>query len=179
MKAKFLVIILHFLIFVPTAFTQTEKARQVDEFSRIPCGEFMARMAGIFIESQNSPDSKIHVIYYGSRFRKENIWNRKTRKHDKVKLNFPHRDDGLNWAKSIPLYLTSGDTAETKAVKLPEDKFVLVNGGFRENIEVEIWLVPKNAEFPKPTPTVIEKDIRFRKDKPFVTPHYSSCYAGI
>lgn len=176
MKGKILAIAFHFLIFIPAAFTQTEKARQIDEFSRIPCGDFTSRMAGIFYESQNSPDSKIYVIYYGGRFRRENIWNKKTKKNDKVKLNYPHREDGLNWAKAIPLYLTSGDTNETKAYQLPKDRFVLVNGGFRENTGVEIWLVPENAESPKPTPTISEKDVKFRNDKPFGTPRYSSCY---
>jgi len=32
---------------------------------------------------------------------------------------------------------------------------------------VEIWIVPKDAEPPKPTPTLTERDIKFRKGKPF------------
>jgi len=120
---------------------------------------------------ENSSNSKIYVVYYGGRFRKESLWNAKTKSFDKIKLTYPHREDGLNWAKSIPLYLTKA--------RLTNDEIVLVNGGFRESTEVEIWLVPKDAESPKPTPTVAEKDIKFRKDKPTGTPDFTTCYSGL
>ena len=80
----------------------------------------------------------------------------------------------LNWAKSIPLYLTSGFVYKAKA--LMSDKIVLINGGFREDAQVEIWLVPKDGELPKPTPTIAEADIKFRDDKPSSVPNFTNCY---
>jgi len=59
---------------------------------------------------------------------------------------------------------------------LLKDKIILVNGGFRENLGVEIWLVPTDAELPEPTPDVAESDIKFRKGKPIITPDYTRCY---
>jgi len=156
---------------------QTNEARQIDEFGRIPCGDFMARMDGIFNELQNSPDSKIYVVYYGGRNRRENIGNKKTKSFDKIKLKYSHRDDGLNWAKSIPLYLTSDFVYKAKA--LTSDKIVLISGGFREDMQVEIWLVPKDAELPKPNPTIAEANIKFRNDKPLRIPNFTNCYGGL
>jgi len=174
MNKQFLSFLFIFLVAICVS-AQTDKARNIDEFGRLPCGDFLARMDNIFIESQNSPDSKIYVVYYGGRYRKKNIWNKKTKELN-VKLEYPHPEDGLNYAKSIPLYLTSELKALTRTYKLSKDKFILVNGGFRENIEVEIWFVPKDAESPKPIPTITEKDIKFRKDKPLKIPRYSTCY---
>jgi len=174
MKSKISQIIFCLLIFALTAFAQDKESQLIDKFARISCGEFMARMQWIFITSQDSPDSKIYVVYYGGRYRRESLWNKKTNSLDKIRLKYPHREDGLNWAKSIPLYLTSGFVYKAKAPM--SDKIVLINGGFREDAQVEIWLVPKDGELPKPTPTIAEADIKFRDDKPSSVPNFTNCY---
>jgi hypothetical protein len=171
---KFPIFILTFWLFSTTAFAQ--KAALYDNFGKVTCDDFMARMDAIFIELQNSPDSKIYVVYYGGRFRKESSWNEKTKSFDKIKLEYPHPEDGLNWAKSIPLYLTTYCNYPIAIRNLLNDKIVLFDGGFRENTEVEIWFVPKDSGLSEPTPTVAEKDIKFRKDKPSRTPNFTSCY---
>ncbi len=150
----------------------------IDAFGRMPCGEFMARTDRVFSEWQKTPDSKIYVVHYGGRYRKKDVWNKKIKDFDKTKLEYPHREDGHNWAKAIPLYLTSA-YHQTAVPNLLKDKIILIDGGYRENTEVEIWLVPSNIEIPKPTPTIAEKDVKFRKDKPFRTPNYSNCYDGL
>lgn len=177
MKSKILQIIFCSFIFALTTLAQDKKAKQIDEFTRISCGDFMARMDAILSELQDSPDSKIYVVFYGGRYRKQSLWSKKTKSLDKIRLKYPHREDGLNWAKSIPLYLTSEFVYETKA--LMSDKIVLINGGFREDMQVEIWLVPKDAESPKPTPTIAEADIKFRSDKPMRVPNFTDCYGGL
>lgn len=138
----------------------------IDEFGRIPCGDFMARMDLVFAEFRNNSDSKIHVIYYGARYRKKSSnWNQQTKRFDKLKLEYAHRDDGLNWAKSIPLYLTTYPSYSVELRNLIKDKIVLIDGGYREKTEVEIWIVPKNAGAPKPAPTIESKNIKFREDR--------------
>lgn len=131
----------------------------------------------IRIESQNSPDSKIYVVYYGGKFRKEYLLNKKTNNLDRVQLKYPHREDGLNWAKSIPLYLTTEETYPAATRDSFKDKIILINGGFREDTAVEIWLVPKDAKPPKPTPDTDEKDIKFRGGKPRRVPNFTNCYS--
>jgi hypothetical protein len=38
--------------------------------------------------------------------------------------------------------------------KFAEGRVVLVDGGYREEAMMELWIVPEGAEAPKPTPTV-------------------------
>jgi hypothetical protein len=42
-------------------------------------------------------------------------------------------------------------------------RLVVVNGGFREEDSVELWLVPSGAQAPRPTPTVQASEIKGRK----------------
>jgi len=37
---------------------------------------------------------------------------------------------------------------------------VIVNGGFRENDNVELWIVPAGAEAPRATPTVQAGEVK-------------------
>jgi hypothetical protein len=166
---------LFLLLFVFNISAQTKEARKINEFGIIRCGDFMARMDSIFVELQNTPNSEIHVIYYGGRYRKNYS---ETRNYRKLKLEYAHREDGLNWAKSIPLYISTDPNLPTAMRDLLKEKVILVNGGYRENSEVEIWLVPKDSESPEPTPTINENDIRFRADNPRRTPNFACCYGG-
>ena len=175
MKRRFFIFV-QLLIFAFGVSAQEKEAREIDAFGVLPCGDFESRMSLLRAISQNSPDSKIYVVYYGSRFRKENVWNKKTKNYDKIQLKYPHREDGLNWAKSISIYLTTENSYPTETRNFFKDKIVFLNGGFQENLQVEIWLVPKDAAPPKPFPTIDEKEIKFRKGKPIKTPDYTTCY---
>ena len=44
--------------------------------------------------------------------------------------------------------------------------FEIVNGGYREFLSIEMWIVPEGAQPPELTPTVDEKDVIFRKGRP-------------
>lgn len=178
MKAKILLIFWLF-VFNSFAFAQIEKTGKFDEFGRIPCGDFLARMHGLFVELTNSPDTKLYIVYYGARYRRKLIWSRTAKDHAAIKLEYAHRDDGLSWAKSIPLYLTSETGFPSEMRNSLKNRFVLVNGGFRENTELELWIVSKGDAEPKPTPTTSEKNIKFRKDKPYPTPNLTTCYDGL
>lgn len=176
MKKQFFVFLL-LLLFFSSVSAQEKEAVKIDEFGRIPCGDFMARMDNLLVTFQNSPDSEIYVVYYGGRFRKENLkWNPEKRRYDLIKLHFPHRDDGLNWAKSIPLFLTTYNSYRIEIRNLVKEKIILLDGGFREDVNVEIWIVPKRAKPPESTPTIDEKYIKFRNDKPFGIPNCTTAY---
>ncbi len=65
MKLKILPIIFYIFIFVLTAFTQTENARKLDEFSYLPCDDLLARAHyAASVELQKELDAKIYFIYY-------------------------------------------------------------------------------------------------------------------
>ena len=170
---NYLFIFLLSLSFILSVSAQDKEAVKVDEFGIITCGDFMARMDGLFGEYQRYPETEIYVIYYGARYRK---YYKYSDKREILKLDYPHRDDGLNWAKSIPLYLTTDSNYPETFRNSIKDKIKLIDGGFRENREVEIWLVPKGAELPKPVPLLDEKYIEFRKNKPYPVRNLTGCY---
>ena len=48
------------------------------------------------------------------------------------------------------------------------DKIGTIDGGYREEISHELWLVPIGADTPRPSPTIAAKDIVFPKTPPVV-----------
>ena len=170
MKRKLLPFI--FCFFALSVFGQEKEARKVDEFGRIPCGEFMARMDSLYqyYKLKNLEDAKIYVIFYEDNETEVEIWNKKLKKLEPKRLA-PIRGEALNLAKAVPLYLG-------KVYKFSNDSIILIDGGFREKFTNEIWIVPKGIEAPKPTPTVDAKDVKFKDSKPRKTPDYTGCYDG-
>lgn len=165
-----------FLCLAFTASAYSQEARKIDNFSKIACGEFQMRMDNILAELQNSPDSKIYVLYYGGRYRREySQWNQESRKYEKLNLKYPHPDDGINWAKAIPLFFENY-IPRKEFRDFVRDKIILINGGYREQTEVDIWIVPKNVKLPEPTLTIDEEFIKFGADKFHRTPNFACCY---
>lgn len=172
---------LTFIFFFALAAFGQEDPKLLDEFPRIQCGDFTARMDTLLTEWQRDTSQQIFVVYYGHRFRK-NIRYPKKGRPEVLILDFPHRDDGLNWAKGVPRYLLArleriGAERAPKLIGL-RDKIMLVNGGYREDIGVEIWIGSAGAMPPNPTPTLSERDIMFRTDRPLPVPDQINCYAG-
>jgi len=62
--------------------------------------------------------------------------------------------------KRIRAYLTKAGA--------PRERVVTIDGGFREQVSYELWLVPVGAEAPKSTPTINAKDIVYPKTTPSV-----------
>lgn len=56
----------------------------------------------------------------------------------------------------------SGIRNTLKYKRLDKTKFSVVFGGFREEPVTEFWLVPVNAEYPTPAPTVEKEMVTFR-----------------
>lgn len=174
MKRLILAFLFSLLIFV-SAFSQ--QATKIDEFGILSCGDFMARMDGVFHQWKESPESNIYVVYYGQRYRKSTVWNKKT-KSEIVKLDYPNRQDSLNWAKAIPLYLTTMNYYSPEDQSKLKSKIFLVDGGYEDSRGLEIWLALKETDIPKPISTYTEKDLVFKARQPLKTPNYAKCYEG-
>lgn len=158
---KYILIPLCLLIFAMSAFAQ--EARLIDVLSdNHPCGDFIARMDGVYNGYKETADAKIYVIYYEG---KHKLYN------ETKKIN-PRKGDALNRAKEVFLYFTK---AEYRGFKLPENKIAIINGGHREDFALEIWIIPKNSNLPQPTPTLEEKDMKFRKGKPYKVRDFGQC----
>ena len=45
------------------------------------------------------------------------------------------------------------------------ERFVIIDGGYRENLMIQLWIKSREGKAPVPTPTVLPKDVRFKKGK--------------
>ncbi len=170
MKNIFVILLMILLLFCDSS-AQIEEARNVAEFGTIPCGHFNALADVTHQEFNDSPNSAIYVIYYEAKNTTVTMSNKKTGKSETKTLN-PIRGDALGRARELPLYLKT-------AYGVPEDQVKFINGGYKEEFVMEIWIVPKGAKPPTPQPTVEEKDVKFRKGKPFKTRECARVYDGL
>jgi hypothetical protein len=147
MKAIFSAL-LFCLLFSISAFSQ--EAQKFDEFEAISCDDYLGRMDAAIVQARNNPSATVYVLIYEG---KEWMYNRRKNKSELV---FPAY--GLTDAKirSIKKYLSIR--------KLTVKRFSFVKAGFRDEMTVEVWIVPNGAAPPKPTPTVTK--MRYRKGVP-------------
>jgi hypothetical protein len=140
-----------FALFVSvTSLAQTSnKTKEFDKFGSICCEDEMARLDNFAVHLQNEPEAKGYIIFYEGR-RYASCNNRRPL--------MPRRGEAAARAARMKPYLTD-------ARGLDPQRVIIINGGYREEWTAELWLVPKGAEPPKPTPTLRAKDIKFRKGK--------------
>lgn len=153
MKSKILLVIA-LGIFSVNAFAQSGEARKVDNFGYLPCGDFMGHLDAALSEQFYNPGSKIYVLYYEGKYHRSNVWNKKLKRFE-TKLVAPRQGNALKFAKEVVLY--------AKSRKFDVNKIVLVNGGHREELTLEMWIVPNGAAAPRAAPTVDKKDVIFSK----------------
>jgi len=128
------------------------EAREFDEFGNICCDDEKARLDNFFIEVQNNPEMQWYIIFYGGRCHSYSYCH-------SSRLRIPRRRESEARAARLKPYLVDTRGLESKRV-------VVVNGGYRELLMAELWIVPKGAKPPTPTPTVQGEDMKFRKGKP-------------
>jgi hypothetical protein len=111
-------------------------AREYDECNNCTFDDQKARLDNLAVELQNDPSTRAHIIAYGGRM---------SPLGQVEKLMSRARD-----------YLVTQRGIDAS-------RLVVVNGGFREEDSVELWLVPSGAPAPRPTPTVQAGEIKARK----------------
>jgi hypothetical protein len=149
---------------------QTKVAQKVDEFGDMNCEEILSRTDGMIGDLNKDPESKAFIIFYEGRH-SEWFYDKKTKKSDFRAVD-PRRGEAENKTKAITLYAT-------KWRKIPKERFVIINGGYNTNYGVELWIVPFGAQPPKPSPELSEKDIKFRKGKPYRVRDCQKIYSDI
>lgn len=135
-------------LFCIAAFSQ--EAVKVDEFDNPSCEDYLVRMDNIGIASVDEPTAKVYVFVYEGR---ELVFN--ARKKD-FQLLLPTYGQAKSKIKSMKERLSFFRGYSIK-------NFVFIKGGFRENLAVEFWIVPKGANPPKPSPTLAK--MKYRKGK--------------
>lgn len=157
MKTIFLILIL--CVFSAGVFAQAvTEAQKLDEFSYINCGDMEVRLDWAVNTQRNDPGSKIHIVFYQGKKVAGRRWNKKLEKSEGVLLN-PVRGEFRG--------LVRGITRHEALLKRDTKDLVIKDGGFRELLTVEIWIVPAGAEPPALTPTLDGKDVKFRKGRPY------------
>lgn len=102
-------------------------AREYDECNSCSLDDQKARLDNLAVELQNDPSTRAYILAYGGRM---------SPLGQVEKLISRARD-----------YLISQRGIDASRI-------VTVNGGFREEDSVELWIVPSGAASPRPTPTV-------------------------
>ena len=156
MKTKLRFIVLCFFVFTSNAFAQQE-ARKLDEMGQVNCEEAKARLDNLAIQLQQEPTTKGYIIFYGGKSYRNLIYNRRTKRYIEMKL-LPRRGEAKVRMTPWIDYLTN-----SRGVEVP--RIEVIDGGYREQPMMEFWIVPSGAKPPTPTPTLIEKEIKFRKGR--------------
>lgn len=140
-----------------TAFGQdVPKAEKFDEFGLVYCCELGARADFARIKQHENPGSKVHVIFYSGR--KHEGWktDRRTGKKEPALVD-PVRNEYRAFLREF--------MKRIMFQRLGAENLVIRDGGFRERLTVEIWLVPEGAASPELTPTVNAEEVKFRKGR--------------
>ena len=123
-----------------SAVTAPEKkaivAREFDECDNCTFDDQKARLDNLAVELQNDPSTRAYIIAYGGRTSPVTQVDMLTKRA----LDYIVQQRGIDAAR-----------------------IVTINGGFRENDSVELWIVPSGAAPPQPTPTVQAGEIKPRK----------------
>ena len=108
-------------------------AREFDECDNCTFDDQKARLDNLAVELQNDPTTHAYVIAYGGR----------TSPIGQVERLMTRARDYLTHERAIDA-----------------SRITIVNGGFREEDSVELWIVPSGAAPPRATPTVQAGDLK-------------------
>ena len=131
----------------------TDEPKKLDEFGDVCCEDEKARLDYFAIELQKHPNAKGYIIFYGGQ-RYPSCWYGGRRYSGRR----PRLGEAEARAARMKPYLTN-------TRRLGPKDIVVLNGGFRESWMAELWIVPNGAKPPSPTPTLLRKDIRYRRGK--------------
>lgn len=121
----------------------SDQARKFDEFGDINCEDEMARLDNFAIQLQNEPAAKGVMIFYGGR---------------RFRGRLPKQGEAAARAARMKPYLV-----ERRGI--PSERIVVIDGGYTEKFQVELWVIPADVTTPPLNPTIPAKDIKFQKGK--------------
>jgi len=125
--------------FVPPTPPRENPSREFDVCCSCSFDDQKARLDNLAVELQNDPSTSTYVIAYGGRT---------SRIGQADRLGGRARD-----------YLVAQRGIDPSRI-------IVMNGGFREEDCVELWIVPSGATPPQPTPTVQAGDVRPPRETP-------------
>jgi len=125
--------------FIPALAPRENPAREFDVCSQCSFDDQKARLDNLAVELQNDQSTTTYIFAYGGR-------TSRTGQGDRIGARA--RD-----------YLMSQRGIDSARI-------IVLNGGFREQDCVELWIVPSGATPPQPRPTVQAGDVRPPRETP-------------
>jgi hypothetical protein len=122
-----------------TAIICEEFFRKLDEYGNLRLSDEKARLDNFAIELQNDPTAQGYILCYGGRVGRAGEAQRRCSR-----------------AKS---YVNKQRGVEASRI-------VTMDAGYKEDLTVELWVVPSGGVPPLPSPTVDPSEVRFSKGKP-------------
>ena len=111
-------------------------AREFDECDKCTFDDQKARLDNLAVELQNDPSTRAYVIAYGGR---------------------------MSPVGQVEKLMSRAREYLVTQRGIDASRLSVINGGFREDDSVELWIVPSGAAAPQPTPTVQAGEIKRRK----------------
>ena len=115
-------------------------SRKIDEYGNIRWSDERMRLDNFAIELHNTPAATGYIVCYGGRRGRTGEARRRC-------------DRAVKYA--------GGLFRGTDAARL-----VTLDGGYREDLTVELWVLPSGSTPPQPSPTVDPGEVRFIKAAP-------------
>ena len=113
--------------------TSTHDYHWLDRYGRIAFAAEKRRLDNFAIHIQKNPDAVGYLIVYAGR---------------RASVN-----EAEAWAKRAKAYLL-------KVRSVPSSRIVTIDGGYREKLTVELYLIPRDSAPPIPLPTVDRRDVK-------------------
>jgi hypothetical protein len=113
--------------------------RKSDEYGNIRWSDERARLDNFAIELQSDPTAQGYIICYGGKVARVG--------------------DAQRRCYRAVSYVVS------KQRGIEASRVITIDGGYRENLTVELWVFPSGVTPPTATPTVDPREVRFIKGK--------------
>lgn len=114
-------------------------SRKIDEYGNLSWADERARLDSLSVEILNDPNAVAYLVCYGGRRARVGEARRRC---------------------------TRAAGYLTKALGVKAAQVVTLDGGFREDLTVELWVIPATSRPPVPSPTVDPSEVTFVKEAP-------------
>lgn len=111
------------------------ESRKFDEFGNVTCEDELARLDNFTSELQNNAEAQGYIIVYGGRRGR--------------------RNEAKARAARMRFYLVRNRGLDAKRI-------ITLDGGYREALTSELWVVRRGEPAPLPSPTVSPGDVKLR-----------------
>ncbi|MFL6284986.1 MAG: hypothetical protein ACJ74Q_17735 [Pyrinomonadaceae bacterium] len=115
------------------------EARKLIETEFYGCDFELLHLDNLLLELQNQPEMRGYVVVYAPSVGSKS-------------------DTSLAYAARMKKYLVV-------ARGLKAERITVIDGGFREKLSYEMWLVPEGSKLPTPQPTVSRKAVKLKRGK--------------